>query len=167
MACVYISVGSNIEPVYHIRCGLAQLQQYYGTLNLSSVYESKAVGFIGQNFYNLVARLKTTDDVYAVNAVLHQIERQQGRQQQGQKLYNARTLDLDLLLYEDLIDPSIKIPRPEIIEYAFVLLPLAEIAPYAQHPLTKAYYIDIWEQFEKHSQPLWQVAVNVDPNQNP
>ncbi len=168
MARVYISVGSNIEPVYHIRGGLAELQQYYGTLILSSVYESEAIGFNGDNFYNLVVGLDTTDDVYAVNQTLHRIERQQGRQLQGKKAYNARMLDLDLLLYGDLIikNDELEIPRPEITQYAFVLLPLSEIAPDARHPLTQEYYTDIWQRFDQKSQSLWRVAVNVYPSKN-
>lgn len=168
MARVYISVGSNIEPVYHIRCGLAALQEQYGTLVLSSVYESEAMGFTGDNFYNLVVGLETAHDVYAVNQMLHHIEQQQGRQQQGEKMYNARTLDLDLLLYDDLVikNDVLEIPRPEITQYAFVLLPLAEIVPNERHPLTQTSYRDMWQHFAYKNQSLWKIAVNINPNRN-
>jgi 2-amino-4-hydroxy-6-hydroxymethyldihydropteridine diphosphokinase len=168
MARVYVSVGSNINPLYHIRQGLAKLQQHYGSLILSSVYESYPVGFSGDNFYNLVVGFDTTSDAYTVNVILHQIEHQQGRQQQGEKAYNARTLDLDLLLYDDVIikDSILEIPRPEIMQYAFVLLPLSEIAPDARHPLTQAYYADMWQQFDQQNQSLWRVSVDVDPSKN-
>jgi 2-amino-4-hydroxy-6-hydroxymethyldihydropteridine diphosphokinase len=160
MAQVYVSLGSNIEPQQHIRAGLADMRQHYGTLTLSSIYESEAVGFEGKNFYNLVARFETFEEVYTVANTLRRIEKNNGRIRTANR-FSARTLDLDVLLYDDLIlkEGQIEIPRDEILKYAFVLLPLAEIAPDAQHPVTQQTYADLWQNFDKKGQSLWPVEL--------
>ena len=160
MARVYVSLGSNIEPRHHIRAGLAEMEQHYGTLTLSSIYESEAIGFEGDNFYNLVAGFDTPLDVYTVANTLRLIEKNNGRIRSA-KRFSARTLDLDVLLYDDLIikDEQVDIPREEILKYAFVLLPLAEIAPDAQHPIIKQSYADLWQAFDKKGQSLWRVEI--------
>ncbi|MDE2090054.1 MAG: 2-amino-4-hydroxy-6-hydroxymethyldihydropteridine diphosphokinase, partial [Gammaproteobacteria bacterium] len=79
MVRVYLSVGSNVEPGKNIRSCLAALRRRYGELTVSSVYESKAVGFDGDNFYNLVVGFDTGDDVHAVAQALRAIEHEHGR----------------------------------------------------------------------------------------
>lgn len=162
MARVYISIGSNIEPLHHIRAGLTHLQRQFGPLILSSVYESQAVGFKGDNFYNLVTGFDTSMTIYQVVDILRHIEQVNGRQRQS-KRFSARTLDLDLLLYDDLIlkADNLEVPRDEISQYAFVLLPLAEIAPTARHPLTGQRYSEMVKQFNHPEQPLWRINVDV------
>jgi len=152
--------GSNIEPRQHIRAGLAEMEQHYGTLTLSSIYESEAIGFEGDNFYNLVAGFDTPLDVYSVANILRLIEKNNGRIRTA-KRFSARTLDLDILLYDDLIlkNEQVDIPREEILKYAFVLLPLAEIAPDAQHPVTKQTYAALWQGLDKKGQSLWRVEI--------
>jgi 2-amino-4-hydroxy-6-hydroxymethyldihydropteridine diphosphokinase len=164
MARVYISIGSNIEPLHHIRTGLTHLQRQFGPIILSSVYESQAVGFKGNNFYNLAAGFDTALTIYQVIDILRHIEQQNGRQRHS-KRFSARTLDLDLLLYDDLIlkADNLEVPRHEITQYAFVLLPLAEIAPTVRHPLTGQRYTDIAKQFNDPAQPLWRLNVDVSP----
>jgi len=164
MARVYLSMGSNIEPLHHIRTGLTHLQRQFGPLILSSVYESQAVGFKGDNFYNLVTGFDTSMTIYQVVDILRHIEQVNGRQRQS-KRFSARTLDLDLLLYDDLIlkADNLEVPRDEISQYAFVLLPLAEIAPTAKHPLTGQRYIDMVKQFNHPEQSLWRIDVDVIP----
>jgi 2-amino-4-hydroxy-6-hydroxymethyldihydropteridine diphosphokinase len=160
MARVYVGIGSNIEPAHYIRLALAQLQQHYGPLLISPIYESQAIGFEGANFYNLVVGFDTQDTVYQVNRSLHELEQQNGRQRATTAL-NNRTLDLDLLLYDDLIlnEPTLKLPRPEITQYAFVLRPLAEIAPTTYHPTSQYCYAELWQAFDQTSQPLWPVEL--------
>lgn len=164
MARVYLSMGSNIEPLRHIRTGLTHLQRQFGPLILSSVYESQAVGFKGDNFYNLVTGFDTSMTIYQVVDILRHIEQVNGRQRQS-KRFSARTLDLDLLLYDDLIlkADNLEVPRDEISQYAFVLLPLAEIAPTARHPLTGQRYTDMVKQFNHPEQSLWRIDVDVSP----
>lgn len=161
-----MGVGSNIEPLNYIRRGLTELYRQYAPLTISSVYESEAIGFKGAHFYNLVVKFSTSADVYAVSNTLRQIEQENGRRHQGKRQQVDRTLDLDLLLYDDLIlekDSRLKIPRPDITRYAFVLLPLAEIAPSLKHPITQDTYADLWQRFDKTHQALWLINVNVAP----
>ena len=97
MAQVYISIGSNIEADKHIRAAVDALREHYGELVISSVYESEAVGFEGDNFLNLVVGLQTDEDVHAVAGMLHKIEDENGRLRDGPR-FSSRTVDLDLLM---------------------------------------------------------------------
>ncbi|VAX13881.1 2-amino-4-hydroxy-6-hydroxymethyldihydropteridinepyrophosphokinase [hydrothermal vent metagenome] len=160
MSRVYISIGSNIEAEKHIRLAVAELRQHYGDVMLSSVYESEPVGFAGDNFLNMVAGLDTDENVQTVSAVLHDIEDRHGRLRDGPR-FSARTLDLDLLLYDDLIinNGSLQIPRDEITKNAFVLWPLAELDPICHHPLSGQTMAELWENYDKSSQALWPVEL--------
>jgi len=150
MARVYVSIGSNIEPQHYVRTGLADMRQHFCALTLSNVYESEALGFEGDNFYNLVAGFDTHYGVHKVAHTLRTIETNNGRQRTANR-FNARTLDLDILLYDDLIikDDKLEIPRDEIMKYAFVLLPLAEVAPTVKHPITGQSFAELWQAFDK------------------
>lgn len=160
---IYISLGTNIERELHTRNGLNCLYQAYGSLQLSSVFESEAVGFEGSAFYNLVIGAKTHEPVEQVCQRLKQIELDNGRVR-GQKKFAPRTLDLDLLLYDDLItSDAVVLPREEILYNAFVLQPLAEIAPNLAHPVTGQCYADMWQVFDKNKQQLWPIAFEWDP----
>lgn len=147
MPSVYVSIGSNIDRERNIRSAVIALKQHFGTITLSSVYETQAQGFSGDPFYNLVAGFETSLNVDAINAVLHEIENQHGRRRAEQK-FSSRTLDLDLLLYDDLILEGQKIPRDEITRYAFVLLPLVEIAPDLVHPKYQLTMNKLWNDFK-------------------
>lgn len=164
MAIVYLSVGSNVEPARHIKAGLESLQQQYGALTLSAVYESAAVGFSGPNFYNLVLSFQSDCAPLVIADNLRVIEAQHGRVRDS-KRFDSRTLDLDLILYDDLIlnTTRLALPRDEILKYAFVLAPLAEIAPQLKHPITQETYSSLWEKFPHTEQLIWTVAVNVVP----
>ncbi len=146
----YISIGSNIDKEQHIPASLLALEQSFGNLILSSIYESEAVGFSGQPFHNLVVGFDSELDVKSIAKQLRQIELDSGRTRDCQK-FSARTLDLDLILYGDLIinDGRLQIPRNEIERYAFVLEPLAEIAPSLTHPVSGISYAELWQKFDK------------------
>ena len=146
----YISIGSNIEKEIHIPASLQALETHFGKLVLSSIYESEPVGFSGELFHNLIVRFESNLDVKTVAKQLRQIELDNGRTRESQK-FSSRTLDLDLILYGDLIisDGRLQIPRDEIERYAFVLEPLAEIAPLEPHPLSGISYGQLWENFDK------------------
>jgi len=158
MARVYISIGSNIDAENNVRLAVNALQQHYGKLILSSVYESESVGFDGDNFLNLVAGLNTEEDVHTVAATLRKIEDDNGRDRSGPR-FSARTVDLDLLLYDDLVveEEGLQLPRDEITKNAFVLLPLEEIAPQLIHPLSGNTMCDHWLNYDKDSQKLWPI----------
>jgi 2-amino-4-hydroxy-6-hydroxymethyldihydropteridine diphosphokinase len=159
MARVYLSIGSNIEPAMHIRSGVRTLRAQFGQVELSSVYESAAVGFDGDNFYNLVAAIQTETPLLELAEQLRAIEDAHDRSRAGPR-FSSRTLDIDILLYDDLVlsEGKLVLPREEISKNAFVLWPLAEIAPTRQHPVLKKSYAELWAAFDKDSQPLWPVA---------
>ena len=146
----YISIGSNIDRDKNILASLQALEHHFGKLTISSIYESESVGFTGDTFYNLVVGFSSELGIKEVAKQLRQIELDNGRTRDSQK-FSARTLDLDLILYDDLIlnDGRLQIPRDEIVRYAFVLEPLAEIAPTLKHPISHLTYAELWEQFDK------------------
>lgn len=163
MARVYVSIGSNIDRGENIRGGVADLRAHFGELTLSTVYESESVGFDGDNFYNLVAAFDTAEAVLAVARALHEIENAHGRTREGPR-FSSRTLDIDMLLYDDLVmhKGKLELPRDEITKNAFVLWPLAEIAPELKHPVLKQTYAELWTAFDKDKQPLWPVSFEFD-----
>lgn len=157
MAQVYVSIGSNIERKRNIGRALQALAVAYGDLQQSSVYESAAVGFDSTPFYNLVVAFQTDDSPQAVQEALRRIEDSQGRLRAGKLA--ARTLDLDLLLYDDLVINAGKLvlPRDDIDRYAFVLGPLAEIAGERRHPVSGKRYTDMWAAFDATGQELQRI----------
>ncbi|MGJ0484228.1 MAG: 2-amino-4-hydroxy-6-hydroxymethyldihydropteridine diphosphokinase [Methylomicrobium sp.] len=146
----YISIGSNIEKEKNIQSALRSLALFFGGLVASSTYETEAVGFTGDTFYNLIVGFDSDQDVKSIAKQLRQIELDHGRTRECQK-FSSRTLDLDLILYGDLVisDGRLQIPRDEIEKYAFVLEPLAEIAGDQKHPVTGISYRELWERFDK------------------
>lgn len=159
MARIYISIGSNIERDYYVRAGVQALQQHFAAVKLSSVYESEAVGFSGDAFYNMVAGADTDLTIAQCVALLKQIEDQYGRVRGAQK-FCGRTLDLDLLTYDDVVcNTPVILPRQEITENAFVLWPLAELAPDMLHPGSGQSYASLWQNYRKQ-QKLWPVPFN-------
>lgn len=148
MPRVYISIGSNIDSEKNIRRAVRALRDAFGALTLSRVYESASQGFAGDNFYNLVAAFETDESIEAVKAQLAEIEIANGRGRDDRR-FSSRTLDLDLLLYDNAVIhlSGFDVPRADIREYAFVLAPLAEIAPNLRHPETGETYGKMWERF--------------------
>ncbi len=161
MATVFLSIGSNIDKERKIQAGIDALKSRFGEVGCSTIYESEAVGFDGDNFYNLVARIETDEPVESVVSTLKQIEDEHGRTRTGPR-FSSRTLDIDILLYDDQIrdDEVVSLPRDEILKNAFVLRPLAELAGESRHPQTGESYTELWEKFDQSSQPLWPVATN-------
>jgi len=158
MPRVFVGVGSNVERDASIRAGVTDLRVHYGELQLSSVYESEAVGFVGDAFYNLVVGFDTQEPIDTVADVLAAIEDRNGRRR-GSGKFAPRTLDLDLLLYGDEVITTARfhVPRDEILRYAFVLWPLAEVAPDLRHPQTGESFAQLWEKFDKRGPALGPV----------
>lgn len=154
-ARIFISLGSNIEPEHYIKAALSELSYHFSNLLCSSVFESEAVGFEGCNFLNMVVAADTELSISEVVAVFKKIEQENGRIP-GAKKFSARSLDLDLLLYDELVcQEPVELPRAEILTNAFVLWPLAEIAPQLIHPVTGQSYQSLWDEYDKTRQKLW------------
>lgn len=158
MALVYLSLGSNIDREHNIRSSLDQLARHFGALRLSPVYESEAVGFDGSPFLNLVVAIETALPVGELAEVLHDIERRHGRAR-GEKKFSSRTLDIDILTYDQVCGEvdGVILPRKEILKHAFVLWPLADLAPQARHPLRGQPYQLLRADIDFPGQALWVV----------
>jgi 2-amino-4-hydroxy-6-hydroxymethyldihydropteridine diphosphokinase len=157
MAQVYLSLGSNMQRYRHLTAALDALQQHFGDLLISPVYESEAVGFEGDHFLNLVVGIKTDLPVGELSQKLKSIEDANGRERSGPR-FSGRTLDIDILTYDQVtgVIDGIALPRQEVTENAFVLRPMADIAGADMHPVVGSSYADLWAGY-KRDQKLWAV----------
>ncbi|MBT8077276.1 MAG: 2-amino-4-hydroxy-6-hydroxymethyldihydropteridine diphosphokinase [Gammaproteobacteria bacterium] len=160
MADVFLGIGSNIEATTNLRLGVGELRRIYGELELSAVYRSPPYGFTGDDFLNLVARLETTSTPHDIHNDLERIHELAGRSRAG-GAYVARTLDIDLLMYDQLVldEPPVRIPRDDVLEYSFVLKPLSEMAPQLVHPVTGVLLAEAWAVFDQDRHPIERIDV--------
>jgi 2-amino-4-hydroxy-6-hydroxymethyldihydropteridine diphosphokinase len=155
MARVYLSLGSNVEPVRYLRVALDALRGRFGALDISPAYRSAAVGFDGADFINLAVSLDTDLSPQALNDWLHALEDRNGRRRDVPR-YADRTLDVDIVLYDDLVTQGpghLDIPRKEL-KHAFVLKPITDIAPQLRHPVNGRTMAELWAEFPAESEPL-------------
>lgn len=150
MPRIYVSIGSNIDREHNIRGALKELKAVFGAMTCSNVYETEAIGFDGDAFYNLVVGFDSEKTIDELKREFDRIEKLYGRTPQSRR-FAPRTLDLDLLLYGDRVDKADghDIPRKEITKYAFVLLPLSEIAGDLPHPESGERFADMWARFPR------------------
>jgi 2-amino-4-hydroxy-6-hydroxymethyldihydropteridine diphosphokinase len=155
MAVAYVSLGSNIDPKQNLRLGLGELRDRFGELQTSAVYRSKAVGFDGEDFLNLVASFESDSSPAEICEAIELIHKLAGRDRNGGK-WESRPLDIDLLLYNDLVidERPVRVPRKDLLEYSFVLRPMAELAPGLVHPVTGHTMLEHWQSFDASSHPL-------------
>ncbi len=137
MPRVYLGLGSNVEPEKNICSCIRALTQRFTLIATSHVYQTPAEGFVGADFLNAVVGIETGYSVDALRISLRSIEREHGRRRSQSEKFNSRTLDIDLLLYDDLVveEANYRLPHRDVIKYAFVLYPLSEIAPDVLHPV--------------------------------
>ena len=157
---VFLSAGSNIRPEENLQMACRALSADFGELTLSSVYRNEAVGFDGDDFLNMVIGFSTTEDPERIVARLEKLHSEAGRERQDDP-FCSRTLDLDLLLYGDLVRQRLKLPRDDIEKYDFVLGPLAEIAPDVKHPVSGLKMSELWEGFHHETHGLEKVELDV------
>jgi 2-amino-4-hydroxy-6-hydroxymethyldihydropteridine diphosphokinase len=160
MHTVFLGIGSNIKPVDNIKSGLTYLRGLDETLVLSKTYQSESSGFEGPDFLNLVAKTRTSKSIPELIRTLKDIERAHGREPLLNK-HSSRTLDIDVLTYDDLQGDfdGMRLPRPEIIEQAYVLRPFAELAPDTFLPGSTCTLGILWAAFDEQSQPLTEMSV--------
>ena len=159
MSTLALSIGSNIDAAKNLRLAHAALVQEFGNIKCSSVFESEAVGFDGDNFLNLVALIETDRPLADIAATLKHIEDVMGRDRQQPK-FSGRTMDIDVLIYGDASgdECGMTLPRPEITSNAFVLWPLAELLPEHLHCPTGKRFGQLWQEFDKtRQQKLWPI----------
>ena len=155
MARVYLSLGSNLDPQRHLNAALGELRARFGRLAVSPAYRSKSVGFDGADFVNLAVGLDTELEPVALNDWLHALEDRHGRRRDVPR-YSDRTLDVDIVLYGERVIAGpghLQIPRKEL-RHAFVLKPLADIAPAARHPVDGQTMAALWSAFPQEREPL-------------
>ena len=160
MARVYVSVGSNLERETWMRRAVLLLRERFGVVRVSPVYESAAVGFDGDPFYNLVAGFETTLPPAEVAAALRRIEIMCGRDPSSRR-FAPRRLDLDFILYDALVEQGegYRLPRGELLRYAFMLGPLADLAPAERHPVDGRTYAELWAAFDRDAAPIRAVEL--------
>lgn len=155
MGRAYLSLGSNIDPGHWLGLAVRELRERFGKLDVSPVYRSAAVGFDGPDFLNLAVAMDSDLGPEALNDWLHALEDRHGRIRGG-KRYASRTLDVDIVFYDDLVlsgDGHLQIPRGEL-RHAFVLKPMADIAPALRHPVLGRTLAELWAAFPVDSEPL-------------
>ena len=151
MSHVYLSLGSNIEPEKHLRAAINALHAQFGDLLVSSVHRTRAVGFDGPAFLNMAIGMETSWTPQDLDCWLHALEDREGRRRDVER-YSSRTLDIDIILFGDLIvhgPGHLQIPRDEL-KHAFVLAPLAEIGPYARHPQSGRSMSELWREHAQY-----------------
>lgn len=165
MPLLTLSLGSNIQPSKNVLLAVDRLRARFGEVRCSTVYESEAVGFSGDNFLNLVVATETDEDVAGVNSFLKQLEDEFGRDRSAPK-FSGRTMDIDILSYGDLCGShgGVNLPRGEILQHAFVLQPLAQLLPEARHPELDKSYSQLWQEFDHPEQKLWAIEFDWGAN---
>jgi 2-amino-4-hydroxy-6-hydroxymethyldihydropteridine diphosphokinase len=160
MPDVYVAAGSNIQPELNLRSAISALKRRLGDLRISHAYRNQAVGFEGPDFINLVIGFETELTLTEVLSVLQAVEGLCGRPRKAPK-FEPRSMDLDLLLYGDMVcaTHAITLPRPDLIKKAYMLGPLAELAPELVHPTLKQTIAELWKGFDQAAHPMTQVAI--------
>ena len=152
---VYLGLGSNLgDRKKNILDALVRLRERFGAVTSSSVHETDPVGFAGQPpFLNAACRLWTDMDAFALLAELQKIQGIWGKQRAV--LNGPRKLDVDILLYGRAVfsTPNLTVPHPRMASRAFVLLPLAEIAPEHVHPVFKVTIRELLERLNETPSP--------------
>jgi len=158
---IFVGIGSNIDREKNIKSCITILKDIYGDVLISPVYETEAMGFNGPNFYNLVACFETEESVYDLKSALNEIENSHGRHANETK-FSSRTLDIDILYFDNLIlsDDKIQIPRKEICEYDFVLKPLVDLVPDFIHPIQNISHLEIMNNIKVKKQII--STINMD-----
>jgi 2-amino-4-hydroxy-6-hydroxymethyldihydropteridine diphosphokinase len=155
MARVYLSLGSNQEPQRYLPAAIASLRARFGAITVSPAYRSRSVGFDGADFVNLAVGLNTDLSPEALNDWLHALEDSHGRRRDLPR-YSNRMLDIDIVFYDALVldgTGHLQIPRKEL-QHAFVLRPIADIAPAFRHPQSGLSMAELWAAFPAGLEPL-------------
>jgi len=155
---IYVAAGSNIEPERNLALASKELLRVFPDTCFSSWYRNPAVGFQGDDFINFVAGFNSELPVHEVVQRLQAIETLCGRPRDAPR-WAPRSMDLDILLYDELIcdEPRLKLPRPDLLKRAFMLGPLAELAPALVHPTAGLSIAELWNRFDRAAHPMQKV----------
>jgi 2-amino-4-hydroxy-6-hydroxymethyldihydropteridine diphosphokinase len=136
MTQVYLGLGANIEPQASLQAGVFELRSQFGAVDLSPVYLAPAIGMVGPHFLNMVVGFACPMSHTELMTWIRAIEAKHGRVRPSvaDEKSSSHGLDMDLLLFGDLVDKALKVPRPDILTCTYVLQPLADLVPTLAHP---------------------------------
>ena len=145
MQTIFVSIGSNIDAESNMLLVKEHLNLLF-EVTYSGIYQTPAEGFTGGDFLNSVCKFKSDKKPKEIRRTLKSIEEKMGRTI-SQKGMSNRVIDLDLILYGDMLinEDGLEIPSSDIENYKFVLEPLAEIAPDYIHPTLKKTYKELFQ----------------------
>ena len=159
MGVACLSLGSNVDAEANLRAAVAALRARFGGIALSDACVFPAVGFDGGDFLNAAAVIDSDLDPLALNDWLHALEDAHGRDRSGPR-FGDRPLDIDIVFFDELVTEgagNLRLPRPEL-KHAFVLKPLAEIAPDFIDPLRRESLLALWALHPDHDTQFDQVG---------
>jgi 2-amino-4-hydroxy-6-hydroxymethyldihydropteridine diphosphokinase len=162
-ALAYVSGGSNLDAERNLQQAARELKARFAGARFSRCYRNGSVGFDGPDFINFVVELPISGGASELREHLQRIERLCGRPESAPR-WAPRAMDLDILLFGDqVIDvPGLKVPRPDLTRWAFMLGPLAELAPDAPHPVQHTSIGELWRQFDRQAHPLTPIALDLN-----
>jgi 2-amino-4-hydroxy-6-hydroxymethyldihydropteridine diphosphokinase len=158
---VYVSGGSNVDVERNLLIAARELRRRFPGVVFSRCYRNESVGFEGPAFVNFCAAFPLAGSIDDVKAALEAIEALCGRPPNAPK-WEPRQMDLDIVLVgERIADVPVKLPRPQLLKWAFMLGPLAEIAPDAVHPLERRTIWALWADFDHGAHPMQVLALDL------
>jgi 2-amino-4-hydroxy-6-hydroxymethyldihydropteridine diphosphokinase len=157
----YVSGGSNLDAERNLLLAARALKAAFPGAHFSHCYRNQAIGFEGPDFINFVAALPVAGGPRELKEALERIELLCGREREAPK-WAPRSMDLDTLLFGDHVEPALKLPRPDLLRWAFMLGPLAEIAPEAMHPLERRSAGELWRAFDQGAHKLEREALDLN-----
>jgi 2-amino-4-hydroxy-6-hydroxymethyldihydropteridine diphosphokinase len=163
MTLAYVSGGSNLEPGRNLLLAARALKARHPGARFSRCYRNAAVGFDGPEFINFVVEMPVAGDAALLKGELECIETQCGRAR-GAPRWEPRAMDLDILLFGEVVQEvaGLVLPRPDLLRWAFMLGPLAELAPSLVHPLERRSIANLWQDFDRARHPLVPVALDLN-----
>jgi len=159
----YVSGGSNLDAEHHLVQAARLLVAGCPGTRFSRCYRNRAIGFEGPDFINFVAEMTVQGTPEQLKRQLERIEAQCGRER-GAPRWAPRSMDLDILLFGDLVQdtPGLVLPRPDLLRWGFMLGPLAELAPQRLHPVVRRPLGELWQVFDQTANPLFAVALDLN-----
>lgn len=159
----YVSGGSNIDAERSVLQAARELKARYPGARFSRCYRNASIGFDGPDFINFVVELPVVGGPSALRETLQRIEKLCGRPDAAPR-WAPRAMDLDILLFgEQVIEvQGMNVPRPDLTRWAFMLGPLAELAPALVHPLKHVSIGELWGQFDQQAHALVPVALDLN-----